>query len=37
MSSHSAMKVATLPAMGTRSNVVTKSGNTHAAVRVSSP
>ena len=32
ISSHSTMKVATLPALGTRSNVVTKIGNTHAAV-----
>ena len=37
MSSHSTMKVATLPAAGTRSSVVTKSGNTHAAVRLSRP
>ena len=37
ISSHSIMKVATLPALGTRRSVVTKIGNTHAAVRLSRP
>ena len=37
ISSHSTMKVATLPALGTSSSVVTKIGNRHAAVRVARP